>query len=144
MASSYSHEVTPSAYEKDSIALTTTIIELISFAYHLPASDFQDLAHIIRRDVTAVFHEAHSLSVIGKRDLQSVRLCVSVGTSSRWIPEHAHAVWLEMGAKPGDLVIGQYNLGLVKLDEKGSWSYLALPKVTTAALLREVGCDYMY
>jgi hypothetical protein len=53
-------------------------------------------------------------------------------------PHDADSVWPEMGVKAGDNVLGDYSFGLVKRMKTGESILSTLPKVFTAALIREV------
>lgn len=118
------------------------LIYYISWAYCIPkALLLERLGPSIKNELTAIYHDAHELSVITKRDILSVRMSItcSPNNDGAFNPDVADSIWPEMGAKRGDDVLGDYSLALMKRTEAGEVSWLTRPKVITAALLRQVG-----
>jgi len=112
----------------------------IAWAYGLPDARIQPIFAYLHKELTVIFRDAHELSLVVKRDILSVRMSVAVykQLDCAFDPHAGECVWPEMRAKPGDIVIGHYGLGLEKRAEAGEVSYLTMPRVTTTALLREV------
>jgi hypothetical protein len=121
--------------------LVLEMVECIAWAYCITLSSLDSIKRMIVKGLTAIFRDAHELSVITKRDILST--CVSVIITRRSLsgfkPCEAATAWSGMGDKAGDDVIGHYSFGLVKRTQVGATSYLILPKVSTTALIRYVG-----
>lgn len=126
---------------KESVKTATQyIVARIAWAYGLPATTMQPVAPSLLKELTVIFRDAHELSIVIKRDILSVRMSITVykHLDQAFEPAEGECVWSEMGVKPDDIVIGYYGLGLEKRTETGEVFCLTMPRVITAALLRQV------
>ena len=130
----------PSMWEDHVTNATEEIIYCLAWAHCVPMTIFRPLSRSIQKELTAIYHDAHKLSIIIKWDILSVRMSVtgSSDPSTGFDPRVMESVWPEMGTKQGDDLLGYYSLGLVKRTAAGEVSFLTRPKVITAALLRQV------
>jgi hypothetical protein len=140
-ASGLSQEFNSSIWEEFVNTITRHIVSRIAWAYGLPTTSMQPVASSLLKELSVIFRDAHELSVVIKRDILSVRMSVTIckRLGHAFDPGEGECVWPEMGVKPGDIVVGYYGLGLEKRTGTGEVSYLTIPRVTTTALLREVG-----
>jgi hypothetical protein len=121
---------------------TSEIEEFMAWAYGVPAALFEAIGQSIAKELMAIFRDAHELSTVLKRDILSVQMSVILASRRErefpFNPHDAESVWPEMGVKPRDKVLGNYSLGLVKRTKTGEMTFTTLPKVFTAALIRQV------
>lgn len=138
VASSIAKTLHPSLWEDDVARTLKEIVFYIAWAYCVPTTQLEGLNTSIGKELTAIYHDAHELSVITKRDILSARMSVMryANIGDRFNPRVVDSVWPDMGVKQGDEVLGDYSLGLMKRTEAGEVSCLTRPKVITVALLR--------
>jgi hypothetical protein len=130
----------PSFWEGSVQRTAEEIIRITSGAYGVPAMVFESIKQNVVKELILLFRDAHELSVVLKRDILSVRMSVVLASrqESGFNPQKAESIWPEMGAKPGDHILGDYSLGLDKCTKTGEIAFSTLPKVFTTALIREV------
>lgn len=92
----------------------------------------------IEKSLLQIFSDSFELSVIIKRDVLSVRMHVMMYKDDSYQDFMAEDIYPDMGARNGDKILGQYNFGLLRQTHDGNVEYIVKPKVTTAALLREI------
>jgi len=131
VASNIAKTLRPSMWEDHVTNATQEIIYCLAWAYCVPMTQFQPLSASIQKELTAIYRDAHELSVVIKRDILSVRISVTGSSepSAGFDPRMTESVWPEMGAKQGDDVLGDYSLGLMKRTETGEISFPTRPKV---------------
>ncbi|KAJ6632565.1 hypothetical protein B0H10DRAFT_19123 [Mycena sp. CBHHK59/15] len=119
-------------------------LAMLAWAYRVPVSTFSDSTEIVCSGLDALFDEANKLVINCRRDVLSVCMSIIVAPHSAhgdflpFDPERSSSVWPEMGAAAGDQVVGMYKFGLQRLTESREISYLLLPQVATAALMKYV------
>jgi hypothetical protein len=89
----------------------------------------------IDRGLQKAFEQARKASLMISTDMVSVRVRVVLGTMQ---PECKEILWPEMGGKPDDADVGDYTLGLLKVDEYDKATALLPSKVATNAVIRYV------
>ncbi|EIN04433.1 hypothetical protein PUNSTDRAFT_128294 [Punctularia strigosozonata HHB-11173 SS5] len=103
------------------------IIAAFACASRTTLEFFYPLAPKIEQEIHRICCLAYQLSVAVKRDIVLFLRPVD--------NQLAELQW-DMGAQPGDMVIGDYSLGLTKTTAEGQSTIAVLPKVVTTALLR--------
>jgi hypothetical protein len=101
--------------------------------------DFSD----IRKDATLgmekLFEEALQVSILVKRDMISVKLCVVLSPPPDIMPtidlDRVDIQWPVRGGPPAQHVLGTYSLGLIKIDEFDHRTVLIRPRVITDQIL---------
>ncbi|KAF7971563.1 hypothetical protein HWV62_20332 [Athelia sp. TMB] len=124
-------------------ALTRDIIGRIAWAYGQPRHVFEQITSLpstLLRDMDAIVRDAYELSIVMKRDVSSVRLSVYLDDrlNRPFDIRKEQNAWPQMRSQEGDIAVGNYSFGLQRHVEDGGVSFLALPRVVTTALLREV------
>jgi hypothetical protein len=119
--------------------MTTTLAHDIQNT--LAAATYQSYAALdpfhdsIDGGLKKVFKQARKASLMISTDMVSVRVRVVLGTMQ---PECKEILWPEMDGKPDDTDVGDYSLGLLKVDEHDKATALLASKVATHAVIRYV------
>jgi hypothetical protein len=130
----YSHDISA----RTAMKLSEELLGILACAGQIAPDLMEDLSSRIVKDMRNVSSMAYNLSVAYRRDILSVNISV---TDSRMIGQafnsrYARIQWEDMGSEPGDHVIAEYSLGLIRSSPGAGLTVVAYPRIVTTALLR--------
>jgi hypothetical protein len=112
------------------------VLALLSRVTGASAFEAQAVKAKVEQGLGEIYENARQLSVIMKRDVVSIQASIILGSVAEDSHGSNETIWAEMGEMAGDLVVGDYGLGLVKTYEDGKTTVLLRAKVATEALIR--------
>jgi hypothetical protein len=115
------------------------IMKVISIAYLPPPITIDSVKTRTHELLQRLCKSGSQLKLDIRSKILSVRLSIIDCPDGTYDPEKLSSVWeSDMPVKPGDCILGTYNLGLEKMDEFKSVSLLVRPVAVTDALFRYV------
>jgi hypothetical protein len=109
------------------------IMESLAMAIGLDPSMLMDTSKQLDEKLKGLFQAAQDFVSIATQDMLSARVIAVLGSDT---PEPRDIVWPEMATGQDDHMIGNYSLGLAKVDESRRSTTLLRPKVISSALLQ--------
>jgi hypothetical protein len=127
------HLVPANAWKSHRQEILEDVVESLAMAIGLDPSMLLSSSKQLDEDLEGLFQAAQDFVSLATKDMLSARVVAVLGSD---VPEARDIIWPGMGTGPDDYVVGNYSLGLAKVDESQRSTILLRPKVISSALLR--------